>query len=318
MAQHLARAAGCVDLRDLARFDHARGDKLRAGIRRADAGELQARAARHVEDLPHPRLRQQDRAVLGRIGEEGDGQHIGLRAGLGGEAVHHVMGVGRVMPRQPAEERDEADAVRVDAGHFLDRGGKGAAMTKADDGGIATLDLPPQERRPGKAQGAKRQVFFTKVRGDLAEVQPVAGAKLVLQLSAFHDLAVDGNFDHPVGHGAGDQAVRLDGRQAQPLGDSRLGQPARVMEPGRADGEAVFGVGLAGHDVLSQASAMMALRVSVGSKAGFAFIEDEVAAASAASACASAAMPRSARRFSPACRDQSASSPQAVSSVASG
>ena len=120
------------------------------------------------------------------------------------------MRVRRIIARQPAQNRDEPHRARVKARHLPDRRRQRPAMTQPDDPVCAPLDLAAQKACASQAQGAQGHAVLAQVGGNLAVVQPIARAQLILQHGAFDDLSVDGDLDHALGHGAGDQAVRLD------------------------------------------------------------------------------------------------------------
>lgn len=141
MAQEFADAASRVDFGNFIGFDHARGNKLRPRIRRAKPCEFDIGLVRPIHDLAHSGLGQQDFSILLGICEEGHRQDMGRRAGLFGNAMHHVMGVGGIVPRQPAKQGYEGDVAGVQPGKLLHGGRHGAAMAKPDHGMCAALDF---------------------------------------------------------------------------------------------------------------------------------------------------------------------------------
>ena len=229
---------GRRDLVHLAGLDHPRGDELRQRVDGADAHELQARRRGHLEDLAHAALLQQDLAVLDRIGEEGHRHHVGLRRGPLGQPVHHVVGIGGIVARQPAEQRDETHAPGVEPRQLLHRRRQRPAVPEADDPVLAALDLAPEKARARRSPSARSGRPASPRSGATSQnSSPKRADELLLEVDAFDDVAVDRHLDRPVGDGAGDQPVRLDRGDAQPLGDRRLGHPAGIVQPDRPDRE---------------------------------------------------------------------------------
>ncbi len=110
--------------------------------------ELEAAPLGHVEDLAHAALRQQHLAILGRVGEERHRHHVGLRPGLLGQPVHHVVGVGGVVAGQPAEQRDEA--------HAAARRAAAAAGPRRPASGRGRGRSPGARRARSRAAGSRR------------------------------------------------------------------------------------------------------------------------------------------------------------------
>ena len=86
----------------------------------------------------------------------------------------------------------------------------------------------------------QRQLVGIEVRHDLAIVEAVAPGEPVLQLDAFGHLAVDIDLYQAFLVGAGDQAVRLEAGEAEPLGHLGLRQAAGIVQPGGARRHAGF------------------------------------------------------------------------------
>ncbi len=156
--------------------------------------------------------------------------------------MDHVVGIGRIVARESAQQRDQSDALGVQARELLDRGGQSPAVAHSDHSMLAAFDLAPQVSGTDKAERAQRQPFLAEIRRDLAVVELIAGCEPTFEVDAFDDVAVDAHLDDAIGDGARDEPVRLYGRDAQPLGHCGLRQSAGVVEPDRSYGEGSFGV----------------------------------------------------------------------------
>ena len=154
--------------------------------------------------------------------------------------MDHVERVGGKLSRQPAEHRDEAALRRRDGRELVDERGERAAVADADGRVFSLLDGVLQEQRPGRGERAQGEGTLLQVGRDAAVGKAEALRQCLFEPHAIGDADVDMHAHEPVAIGAGHEPVRLGGRDVEPLGDLRLGEPAGEIEPGGAGSEARF------------------------------------------------------------------------------
>ncbi len=194
--------------------------------------------------LRHAALGEQHVAVFGRVGEEGDGQQIGLRAGLFGQAVDHVERVGAHLARHAAEQGDKAEIGAGKPRQMIDGGGQRAAVAHADDAVFARFQHVEEDGRGGEAERAERQAGGGQGGDDAAEIEPELAREVAFQGKAVGDRAFDEDAHRADAPRPRDQPVRLERAHPEGRGDLGLGHPAGIVEPGGARGERVLGRGV--------------------------------------------------------------------------
>ena len=81
MSENFRDTASAARLFELVLLRHAGREHRSVRLHPADADEAQRRLDAHFEDGTHAALLEENGAVLDRVGVEGQGKHVGFRAG---------------------------------------------------------------------------------------------------------------------------------------------------------------------------------------------------------------------------------------------
>ena len=132
MAQQLADCAESARFVELMSLDQACRQNRGVIINRADSDQAQGRLHAKLEHVRDAALLEQNFAILRRVGQKGERQHVSRGVGFLGETMDHVERRRHIASRHSAEKRDQFEIRNVHARKMVDARRERAAVTHAD------------------------------------------------------------------------------------------------------------------------------------------------------------------------------------------
>ena len=132
MAEQLADCAESVSFLELVSLDQACRQNRGVIVNRADSDQAQGRLHAQLEHVCDAALLEQNFAVLRRVSQKGERQHVGRGVGFLGETMDHVERRRHIAARHAAEKRDQFEIRNVHARKMVDASRERAAVTHSD------------------------------------------------------------------------------------------------------------------------------------------------------------------------------------------
>src|ERR1700722_15187792 len=131
MAQQLTDRAESARFLELMSFDQARRQNRRVIVDRADTDQAKGRLHAKLEHIRDAALLKENFAIFGRVGQEGERQHIGGGVGFLSETMDDVERRRHIASCHSTEKRNQLEIRNVHARKMVDAGRERAAVTHA-------------------------------------------------------------------------------------------------------------------------------------------------------------------------------------------